>query len=90
MAEHQTIVENGRVSALFKILSTVIATLVTLGILGIFQSIGKLQDSISQLNTTVALLNSNYENSRDEFTRLRERVTELERIERRDRNDNRD
>lgn len=78
MTNGQLMIENGRVSSLFKIIASVVATLITAGILGVFISINSLKDSMADLNTSVVLLNNNLENSRDEHREFNRRITDLE------------
>ena len=89
MASGQTIVENGRVSALFKLILGVIGTLIAAGIIGIFVAMNSLNGSVSEikgeLKAQSAINNLNNEISKDERTDLKRRVSELER-ERRSRN----
>jgi uncharacterized protein (UPF0333 family) len=89
MANGQTIVENGRVSALFKLILGVIGTLIAAGIIGIFVAMNSLNGSVSEikgeLKAQSAINNLNNEISKDERTDLKRRVSELER-ERRSRN----
>lgn len=95
MAGRQTIVENGRVTTLFKALSTIAATLVVGGIYGIFagmnqlnSKIDQLKDQLAQKNTLDAIQNLNYENAENEHAKFDRRITALER-ERDSQRDNR-
>jgi uncharacterized protein (UPF0333 family) len=95
MASGQTIVENGRVSALFKLILGVIGTLIAAGIIGIFVAMNSLNGSVSEikgeLKAQSAINNLNNEISKDERTDLKRRVSELERERRsRDRDDRRE
>ena len=97
MSGDQTIIENGRVSATFKAILSILAALSTTAIIGVFVAISQLKDSIGELKITVAVLQSTYVNSQSEYTRLNDaitrindRVSELERRQRRDSTDRRD
>ena len=89
MASGQTIVENGRVSALFKVIMGVLGTLIAAGIIGIFVALNSLNSSVSEikgeLKAQSAINNLNNEISKDERAKLDRRVGDLER-ERRARN----
>ena len=94
MAGDQTIVENGRVSLLFKNLLSIAAALSTAGILAIFAIAWNLKDSIHELDKTlgVAITKLEAKEHTDErqdndIATLGTRVSELER---RNRDDDRD
>jgi uncharacterized protein (UPF0333 family) len=95
MASGQTIVENGRVSALFKLILGVIGTLIAAGIIGIFVAMNSLNGSVSEikgeLKAQSAINNLNNEISKDERAKLDRRLSDLERERRsRDRDDRRE
>jgi outer membrane murein-binding lipoprotein Lpp len=103
MAEGQTVIENGRVSTAFKTGAAVLGALITAGIIGTFnwqssfdtkfdQKMDSTNSALAQINTAIAVLNVQFENTtgqiKDDITALSNRVTDLERRDRSDSNNN--
>jgi uncharacterized protein (UPF0333 family) len=94
MANGQTIHENDRVSALFKLIMGVLGVLIAAGIIGIFAALSNLNDSVleikGELKAQSAISTLNNQITRDEYTRINARVSELERAWYRQRDDSRE
>jgi len=90
MANGQQIVENHRVSALFKAVMSVVSTLIIAGIMAIFTVSWMLNNSIQELNTQVALLIQSNQHRDDEHSKFERRISEIERQWSRQRDDSRE